>query len=41
MPIVTKLIFGDYMQFMPIHHIKKFHQKILYFGQFVDIIRSK
>ena len=39
--VVTKLLFGNYMKFMPIYYIKKVHQKILYFGHSVDIIRSK
>ena len=32
--VITKLLFGKYIQFiiMPIYHIKRFRQKILYFG---------
>ena len=39
--VVAKLLFGNYMLFMPIYHIKRFHQEILYFRHSVDIIRSK
>ena len=38
--VVTKLLFGNYMLFMPIYHIKKFPSKIIYLGYSVNIIRS-
>ena len=45
MPIleVTKLLFSNYVKFLPIYHMKKVPSKILYFGHSVavDIIRSK
>ena len=39
--VVTKLLFGNYMSFMPIYHIKKVPSKKLYFGHSLDIIGSK
>ena len=35
--VVTKLLFGNYLKFVPIYHIKKVPSNILYFGHSVDI----
>ena len=34
--VVTKLLCGNHIQFMPIYRIKKVPSKILYFGHSVD-----